>query len=603
MYSAGFCMSLTNYSRRHSVPVSVHGVGIGSSNPVCLQSMANTSLSDVQSSVSQCIRIYQAGAQLVRFSVPSENDIDFLLAIRQELERRGFSIPLVADVHFSAAIAEKVAGIADKVRINPGNYTARNSGETSNKLDLQFVQLIHTCRERGVAIRVGVNHGSLSARIMDLYGDTPMGMAESAMEFLRVCQREQYDQVVVSMKSSNVRVMVQATRLTASLMAREGMFFPLHIGVTEAGDGEDGRIKSAAGIGALLSDGLGDTIRVSLTEDPEKEIPVAAMLAAYAERLNNSLVLPEIPLKAIGYYEYVPRNTRQAGIAGGNQVPVVVGDPDTGADIGYWNGGKKPGAALEKGLWIVPESIWLPEMPAGFLPLFESGTIPDEVPAGRIMGFVRADFGTIKDLLLQYSIRRDPWVIVYEPKQVNIHGELRWLRHQLETAGCDWPVVISPVYSESDPDRLSINCAAGLGGTLIEGFGNGLWLRKSGEEDDSGLTRLAFGLLQACRSRMIKTEYIACPSCSRTHFNLMDTLSKIKEATSHLKNLRIGVMGCIVNGPGEMADADYGYVGSGKGRVTLYKGREMIRRGIDERDAVSALLELIKESGDWRDPV
>jgi (E)-4-hydroxy-3-methylbut-2-enyl-diphosphate synthase len=415
----------------------------------------------------------------------------------------------------------------------------------------KFPLLLEKCRTRRIALRIGVNHGSLSERIMNLYGDTQQGMAESAMEFLRICREQDFDQVVVSMKASNVRVMVMATRLVVKMMQEESMNFPLHLGVTEAGEGEDGRIKSAAGIGALLADGLGDTIRVSLTEEPENEILVARKLVNHIAAMSQHDPLLEIPASQENPYAFKRRNSRTVGNIGGNNPPVVVG--------------------------------------------------ADTISQNR-MKLVTASFGELTDTLIRELADDGTAVLVYRCTNTNVHAELRWLRFKLEEQKCDIPVIFQLHLYESYPEDFQLKSAASLGGAFLDGFGNGIWLTNQFPLSADQINSTAFGILQACRARITRTEYISCPSCGRTHFNLIEALARIKAATSHLKGLKIGVMGCIVNGPGEMADADYGYVGSGKGKITLYKSREVIKRGIPEEKAVDELIGLIKDSGDWVDP-
>jgi (E)-4-hydroxy-3-methylbut-2-enyl-diphosphate synthase len=544
MQPVHYCENLTNYQRRSTVNVQIGNVPLGSDYPVRIQSMTNTLTSDLKGSVAQCIRIVKAGADYVRFTVPSVSDVEAIAAIKQELIKQGYHTPIIADVHFNADIALQVADHVDKVRINPGNYA-----------DIQnFLPLIEKCHIRGAALRIGVNHGSLSARILKRYGDTPAGMAESAMEFLRICRDKHFDQVVVSMKSSNVRVMVLATRLVAKMMKEEGMNFPLHLGVTEAGEGEDGRIKSATGIGTLLADGLGDTIRVSLTEDPEAEIPVAQKLVHHIASishhsplplLSSSLTFPTDP------YAFNRRISRTVDNIGGNHPPVVIGS--------------------------------------------------DNIDEKRIK-LVTASFGDLTDNLIKELSDDKMTVLVYCCTNANVQAELRWLHFKLLEQHCDVPVIFQLLLHERNPEDFMLKSAVSLGGAFIDGFGNGIWLANEFSLSTDLINSTAFGILQACRARMTKTEYISCPSCGRTHFNLMESLSRIKAATSHLKGLKIGVMGCIVNGPGEMADADYGYVGAGRGKITLYKSKEVIRKGIPEEDAVYELIALIKENGDWVEP-
>lgn len=531
---------IAQYKRRQTNPVNIGGIPLGSGFPIRLQSMTNTFTGDIQESVAQSIRIVQAGADYVRLTVPSLQDVEAISAIRQNLQGAGYVIPLIADVHFNADVALQVAKRVDKVRINPGNFTDRS----------KFLALLELCRQEGTALRIGVNHGSLSDTILKAYGDTPEGMAESAMDFLRVCKERDFDQVVVSMKASNVRIMVYATRLIARKMEEEDMHFPIHLGVTEAGEGEDGRIKSVVGIATLLADGLGDTIRVSLTEEPEAEIPVARKLVEYLETVSKHTPLPEVHTWPGDSCSFRLRQTRVSGTIGGNNPPVVIGS-DT----------------------VDPRII-----------------------------LVEASLQDISGTFIRERLQHPDTVLVYNLSNANPQGELRWLHHILHTCHSDVPVVFRLHLAEKDPADFLVKSAASLGGAFIDGFGNGIWLTNAIPLSTEIMRSAAFGILQACRARMTRTEYIACPSCGRTHFNLIDTLSHIKASTSHLKGLKIGVMGCIVNGPGEMADADYGYVGAGKGKITLYKARAVVKRGIPEENAVEELIRLIKENGDWREP-
>jgi (E)-4-hydroxy-3-methylbut-2-enyl-diphosphate synthase len=546
--------------------VNVGGVPLGSEFPVRVQSMANTLTSDIAGSVSQSIDIIKAGADFVRFTVPATADVDNFARIKKNLREQGFQAPLIADVHFNAEIALQVSDFADKVRINPGNF-----GEPA-VARARFTALVEKCRERGVALRIGVNHGSLSRRIMEEFGDTPAGMAESAMEFLRICRELNFDQVVVSMKASNVRVMVQATRLAVKKMEAENMHFPLHLGVTEAGEGEDGRIKSAAGIGTLLCSGLGDTIRVSLTESPEQEIPVATKLLGHISNVQMHEPLPALKALPSDPFDFTRRLSAIRGKIGGSQVPVVIGETDN-ADYSA------------RKITIIDVVSYINR------------------PAKKVnLNFVRFTFSDIS-LLERKDLCDDPsLVIVYDCTSANVQAELTWLHYQLKQMDCRLPVIIHSHYREDDLETLQIKYAADLGGSFIDGFGDGIWLTNSGALSEENLVSTAFGVLQACRARMIRTEFISCPSCGRTNFNLIETLTRIKAATSHLKSLKIGVMGCIVNGPGEMADADYGYVGAGKGKITLYKSKQVVKRGIPEQSAVDELVTLIKECGDWEDP-
>jgi (E)-4-hydroxy-3-methylbut-2-enyl-diphosphate synthase len=575
--------------------------------------MANTITSDIDGSVGQCLRMIEAGADYIRFTIPSLSDVEHIAVIREKLLSSGYQVPLIADVHFNAEIALRVADHVDKVRINPGNYCESRNIDSAkitekeylagrDRLWKTFHSLLEKCQKKGVALRIGVNHGSLSERIMSRFGDSPAGMAESAMEFLRICKQKGFNQVVVSMKASNVRVMVQATRLVAKMMDEEGMNFPLHLGVTEAGEGEDGRLKSAAGIGALLLDGLGDTIRVSLTEDPEKELPVALKLARHVARLHGHDPLPEMRFIPADPYVFNRRKSGISGIIGGHHAPVVIGSSFARADYFFTDSRDEIRDYPGNGRLIIPHELWLNNRVDFAYPIMSAGQYLDSIPRSAETNFVRFAFQDLA-LLDRIQLKEDRTVVmVYECSHVHIQAELRWLHYCLQEAGCSFPVIIRVQYREPDLESLQIKSAADLGGTFIDGFGDGIWIANSCAVSAEEVVSVAFGILQACRARITRTEFISCPSCGRTNFNLMKTLARIKKATSHLKGLKIGIMGCIVNGPGEMADADYGYVGAGRGRITLYKSKEVVKRGIPEQSAVEELVALIKEGGDWTEP-
>jgi len=524
---------LSQRRRRKTVTVRVGDLCIGGDYPVRVQSMANTDTNDTAACIEQALRIAGAGGELVRFTAQGRREAENLRAIKDGLRACGCDVPLVADIHFNPEAAFIAAAIVEKVRINPGNfvdkradfthieYTEEEYGNELARLREKFVRLIYICKEHGTALRIGVNHGSLSDRIMSRYGDTPAGMVESAMEFLRICVEENFDQVVLSMKSSNVRVMVHAYRQLVQAMDAERMAFPLHLGVTEAGDGEDARVKSAAGIGALLADGLGDTIRVSLTEPPENEIPVARKLTTHFAGEDNTMAVPAMGAEYYFPYEYHRRTSTHT------EPPVVVGE--------------------------------------------RTGTDPD------------ADFSS--DLLpSQFLV-----------SEGDFH-EQRAFFLRLSEDGRKDPVIIKRIYAEDDLETLQLKAAADIGPLLLDGFGDGIWIENQSEKITAEqINSLSFAILQAARVRVSRTEYIACPGCGRTLFDLTETLARVRAATSHLKGLKIGVMGCIVNGPGEMADADYGYVGAGSGRVTLYKGKEVVKRNIPQEEAIAELLDLIEK--------
>jgi (E)-4-hydroxy-3-methylbut-2-enyl-diphosphate synthase len=587
--------------------------------------MTNSNTSNITASVEQCIRIIKAGADYVRFTVPSLNDVENISDIKQELLKRGYNTPIIADVHFNAEVAIRVACHVEKIRINPGNFADNRKSEipafsgndyqiTLKRTRRELIRLLDKCRNLGVALRIGVNHGSLSDRIMKRYGDTPIGMAESAMEFLRICAEEQFDQVVVSMKASNIRIMVQATRLVVKMMHNTGMDFPLHLGVTEAGEGEDGRIKSAAGIGALLADGLGDTIRVSLTEDPEAEIPVARKIVDYFEQISQHISIPEIGHPPCDPYNYTKRISRITGNIGGNHVPVVIGEiqlkksncqkPISEQPVDYFfvNSLSEAEHLPDNTGIIIPYSEWLINKTDYIYPLITAQQYAENSIRSSQINLVNTTINEFDDILiraLKYDITT---VLVYQCTNTNVQAELRRLFYILKEKRCRVPVIIRLMMHEDDPENFRLKSAAVLGGTFLDGFGDGLWLSNNNSVSYTDVISTSFGILQACRVRMSRTEYISCPSCGRTQFNLIKTLALIKSATSHLKGLKIGVMGCIVNGPGEMADADYGYVGAGKGKINLYKGKKLIKRSIPEENAVNELVNLIRENGDWTEP-
>ena len=565
-------INLFNYSRRATVEVNVGGVTIGCENPVRVQSMTNTSTMDTEGSVEQVLRIVGMGGELVRLTTQGNREAVNLGEIKSQLKARGCNVPLVADVHFNAAVADTAAQYADKVRVNPGNYvdTARvfkhidytdaEYAEELKRLRERFVAFLNLCKANGKAIRVGVNHGSLSDRIMSRYGDTPSGVVESCMEFLRVCRDENFSNVVVSIKTSNTSMMVTTVRRLVAVMAAEGISFPLHLGVTEAGDAEDGRIKSAVGIGALLADGIGDTVRVSLAEAPENEIPVAKELVEYISKRSGHALVNGAPYEGFCYEEPVRRKTAVVGCVGGTQVPVVVGEAVENSDIA-------------------------PDFIGSSLPTVGIGEAAD----GKIISLcIRCltpenieKLKSLKDI-----------IIVANSVHANPVGELRAVVHKLAAEGVAAPVIVHRVYKEQAVESLRIKAAADLGVLLIDGLVDGVWVENPGIPAEE-VNSIAFGILQATRARISKTEYIACPGCGRTMYDLQGTLAKIKAATAHLKGLKIGVMGCIVNGPGEMADADYGYVGAARGKVSLYRQKECVEKNIPEEEAIERLLQLI----------
>ena len=566
-------MNLFNYARRATVEVNVGGVTIGCTNPVRVQSMTNTSTMDTDGSVEQVLRIVAKGGELVRLTTQGNREAVNMGDIKAQLKARGCNVPLVADVHFNAAVADTAARYADKVRVNPGNYvdaartfkhieyTDAEYAEELKRLRERFVAFLDICKAEGRAVRVGVNHGSLSDRIMSRYGDTPSGVVESCMEFLCICRDEEFNNVVVSIKTSNTTMMVTTVRLLVRVMAEEGIAYPLHLGVTEAGDAEDGRIKSAVGIGALLADGIGDTVRVSLAESPENEIPVAKELVDYVALRAGAPAVDATVYDGFCYEEPQRRATTAVGVVGGDNVPVVVGGAVEDADI---TPDFVPGELV-----VVPVTE---AVDGSFVAVEYSDLTPDNI----------ARIKSLKDI-----------VLVASSQHVNAVGELRAFVHKLMIEGVAAPVIVRRVYDEATVESLRIKASADLGVLLIDGLADGLWIENPGVSA-TDLNALAFGILQATRARISKTEYIACPGCGRTMYDLQGTLARIKAATAHLKGLKIGVMGCIVNGPGEMADADYGYVGAARGKVSLYRRKECVEKNIPEDEAIERLLQLIE---------
>ena len=566
-------IDLFNYARRATVEVNVGGVTIGCTNPVRVQSMTNTSTMDTDGSVEQVLRIVAKGGEIVRLTTQGNREAVNMGDIKALLKARGCNVPLVADVHFNAAVADTAARYADKVRVNPGNYvdaartfrhieyTDAEYADELRRLRERFVAFLDICRAQGRAVRVGVNHGSLSDRIMSRYGDTPSGVVESCMEFLRICRDEDFNNVVVSIKTSNTTMMVTTVRRLVRVMAEEGIAYPLHLGVTEAGDAEDGRIKSAVGIGALLADGIGDTVRVSLAEAPENEIPVAKELTGYIARRAAAPAIEGIATASFDYEEPRHRKTYARGIIGGSNVPVVVGGEVEDKDIA-------------------------PDFDASHMDVLSLDNAVD----GSFVAVEYSDF-TLENIA-KIKMLKDI-VLVASSSHANPVGELRALVHRLVIEGIEAPVIIRREYGEASVELLRIKASADLGVLLIDGLADGLWIENPGI-GAADLNALAFGILQATRARISKTEYIACPGCGRTMYDLQGTLARIKAATGHLKGLKIGVMGCIVNGPGEMADADYGYVGAARGKVSLYRRKECVEKNIPEDEAIERLLQLIE---------
>lgn len=637
-----YCSSLTRYNRYKTREVKIGDVPLGGNNPIRIQSMTTTDTMNTIATVEQTIRMVNAGCEYVRITAPSVNDAQNLLEIKKELKRRGYNVPLIADIHFTPNAAELAARIVEKVRVNPGNYADKKrfqkidftEDEYQSELErirTRFTPLVKICKEYGTAMRIGTNHGSLSDRIMSRYGDTPLGMVESALEFVRICEDLDYHDIVLSMKASNTRIMVQAYRLLVKKMAEAGMNYPLHLGVTEAGDGEDGRVKSAVGIGTLLEDGLGDTIRVSLTEDPEHESPVAILLADRYKNRSEHKDIPSVLNIPADPYTYNKRKTFSLHGLGGDNVPRAFADyssveikstKDLEA-IGYsynpvsdkWNlkdaaadfiylGSRNVPFELPLNLKAVYDSGSWRENRQGY-PLFTFEEYLRTENKSSELNFVLTDISDIDKL---EALKEDKTAVIVLVTE-NLHGmaEQRRIIFELINKDVKNPVILKRSYAILDQEKFMLYSSTDFGALLIDGMGDGVWADVCLEgmaplEDRSAVNRILFGILQASRLRISKTEYIACPSCGRTLFDLQEVTAQIRKRTGHLKGVKIGIMGCIVNGPGEMADADYGYVGSGVGKITLYRGQTIVKRSIDSASAVDALIDLIKEDDRWEIP-
>lgn len=613
-------MNYFNYKRRLSSETRIANTPLGGNNPIRVQSMTNTNTNDTEASAEQVIRIVEAGADYVRLTAQGVREADNLKNIKEVVRGRGYNTPLIADIHFNPRAAEAAAKVVEKVRINPGNfvdrvktfetfeYTDEEYAQEIEKIRAKLVPLLDICKEHKTAIRIGVNHGSLSDRIMSRYGDTPEGMVESCMEFLHICLEEGFKDIAISMKTSNTVVMSKAVRLLIARMEKEGLNFPLHLGVTEAGDGEDGRIKSAVGIGSLLSDGIGDTIRVSLSEDPEYEVPVARKLIAYIKQKENH---PEIVAEASDKFSPFSTDRRETyvvGNIGGDSVPVVISDRSQGnfelnshflPDYLYV-GKELPAAAPRAIPSIIDLEGWKGEK--NTYPLFDKSNWNKIKEINSAIKFLRLSYPELDKDILALLKNDKSIVVIVSTDHINGVGEQRAFIHTLMNNDCDTPVVLNRHYTENESEDIQIKAAADFGTLYLDGFGNGIMLQNEGTIPLKNIDAYMFGILQASRVRTSKTEYISCPSCGRTLFDLQTTVALVKGATSHLKHLKIGVMGCIVNGPGEMADADYGYVGAEKGKISLYKKKNLIEKNISSAEAVERLVQLIKENGDWVEP-
>lgn len=649
-----YCPSLTAYNRRKTITINIGDLPMGSDYPIRVQSMTTVDTMDTQGSIDEVIRMVDSGCEYVRITAPSVKEAQNLENIRNGLRKLGINVPLIADIHFTPNAAELAARIVEKVRINPGNYADRKRFEIIDYTDAsyaaelerireKFIPLVRICKEYGTAMRIGTNHGSLSDRILSRYGDTPLGMVESALEFLRICEEFNYFNIALSMKSSNTQVMVEAYRLLVQRLDEEGLKpYPLHLGVTEAGEAEDGRIKSAVGIGTLLEDGLGDTVRVSLTEAPEKEAPVArALIQRYANRTPHDFIEP-VEACPINPFQYTRRDTHEVYNIGHLNVPRVIADysnigvsqledlksighfflpvpdkwamNDQGADFIY--SGKNPVPfMLPNGLReILDFEQWLThENASNKFPLFEAAEWleTDKAIVSPQLNFIKGTIHTFDNSLLESVRLSANVVLLLHTDNAHAMPELRRFFYKLVEKGIKLPVIVQRDYATDLGDELTLYSATDVGGLLVDGFGDGVILQpvfpKHISHPDklkaaSAFNSIAFGILQAARTRMSKTEYISCPSCGRTLFDLQETTAMIRKHTEHLKGVKIGIMGCIVNGPGEMADADYGYVGMGKDKIALYRGQEVIKRSVTAAKAVEELIVLIREDGRWIEP-
>jgi (E)-4-hydroxy-3-methylbut-2-enyl-diphosphate synthase len=628
-----YCNSLINYSRFKSRVVRIGNVAFGGDNPIRVQSMTTTDTMDTEATVAESIRMIEAGCELVRITAPSKKEAENLANIKAELLKRGYDTPLVADIHFTPNAAEIAATIVEKVRVNPGNYADKKKFEELEYTDAtyqaelerireRFTPLVKICKAYGTAMRIGTNHGSLSDRILSRYGDTPEGMVESAMEFLYICRDFDYHDIILSMKASNTQVMVQAYRLLVARMIEEDMNYPLHLGVTEAGEGEDGRIKSAVGIGTLLEDGLGDTVRVSLTEAPEAEMPVAKLLVdRYANRKSAYEEEISSPLNP---FTYTRRDSTEVLNIGHKGTPVVIADlskkeeikPANLFAVGYnyavsldkWNigdlacdylyvGGLELGFEIPGTLAVIQELKAYSGKDRHYPISSDLVALKETTSAIKFLTVCAEEVGESE--LIEIG-KTQNIVIVLESHAYNAMAQMRKVFLEMHRLGIASPVILKRTFHDLSPDAFQLYASTDCGALLLDGFGDGVWLKA--DQSLQLINQTCFGVLQATRTRISKTEYISCPSCGRTLFDLQETTAKIRNRTSHLKGIKIGIMGCIVNGPGEMADADYGYVGTGVGKITLYKEKEVVKRNVPSEHAVDELIALIQDHGDWVEP-
>ena len=639
-FSNNYCNSLIEYKRFLTREVSMGDLKMGALNPIRIQSMTTTDTMDTQATVEQSIRMIDAGCELVRITAPSINEAKNLELIKKELKLRGFNTPICADIHFTPNAAEFAARVIEKVRVNPGNYADKKKFEVFDYTDSayeselerirkRFTPLVKICKEYGTAMRIGTNHGSLSDRILSRYGDTPLGMVESALEFLRICEENNYFNIVISMKASNTQVMVQAYRLLVAKMMETNRNYPLHLGVTEAGDGEDGRIKSAVGIGALLEDGLGDTIRVSLTEEPEFEMPVAKLLAERYSLRKEHKEIPQIKFELpYNPFEYQRFHTNEIINIGNHNVPRIIADYSMKSEVtaaslfgvGYnysvpldkWNltdmavdylflGDNNINFETPGTLGLIYNSqSWLPHKNHKLsFPLFCGDEYFRSTETSSKLNFVAVTIEVLTAEFIERIKNQNTVCLVLDSFNMHTLPELRRMAIDLAHHQCKLPIIIKCNYAQLSQEEFQLFSSTDIGGLLLDGFGDGIWIKQKECVSIQMCNSTAFGILQASRTRISKTEYISCPSCGRTLFDLQETTQKIRERTDHLKGIKIGIMGCIVNGPGEMADADYGYVGTGPGKISLYKGKVVVKKNVTSETAVDELIGLIKENGDW----
>jgi (E)-4-hydroxy-3-methylbut-2-enyl-diphosphate synthase len=641
-----FCTDLFNYSRRKSTESHIGNTAMGGTNPIRIQSMTNTDTNDIEASIEQAIRMIESGAEYVRLTAQGTKEAENLKFIKEELVNRGFNTPLVADIHFNPKAATIAAKYVDKVRINPGNfvdkradYTNPGYGDVKYQEDLEkirekFIPLLRICKEHNTAIRIGTNHGSLSDRIMSRYGDTPRGMVEATLEFLRICKEQNFNDVAISIKSSNTVMMVKTVRLLVSEMAKENIHFPLHLGVTEAGEGEDGRIKSAVGTGALLNDGIGDTVRISLTEDPEIESPVGRKLVEYVlEKENHEPIAPVDPI-AVDFIDFYKRSSKLVQNIGSSKVPVVIADlsheryltADTPEQAGFvfnqdtfkWEEGNLMADYIyvsgydpvfadypeELGI-IVDQECW--ELSDQYTdrsyPLFQTEEfLNDNLTAFACdIHFVECSYTDLSNDFIEKVKANEKVVLICKSNHKNAFAEQRAFALKLIAANCKAPLIFKREFCDANLEDLHLKSSCDMGSLFFDGFGNGISIANGGNLPQHEVLSTAFGILQAARVRTTKTEFVSCPGCGRTLFQLQDVVAEVKKEFSHLTHLKIGVMGCIVNGPGEMGDVDYGYVGAGPGKVSLYKGHDVILKNIPSDNAIEELKEIIKNNGDWID--